>query len=530
LLQGPDGTFYGVTDSGGAGGPQGFSAGGTIFQLTEAGVFTQLHTFNSSGDYWGPSSNLIRTPDGSLYGVAGARNVGMAQSPGAIFRRTPDGAVVFIHAFAEEDGVGGRLMFQDSDGTIVGTLRRAVFRVTLSGGVTMIRTFSTGEGTAIDGVMKTSDGRLFGLATDGGITSRGVIFAMTGTGTLTGLNPFIVDDEPSEPIGPLVAGSDGSVFGLSCRGGLVNAGTVFKRSASGTVTTLHSFAFLDGACPYTLIRGADGHLYGAAIVGGLSGRGTIFRLSETGAFSVVHTFTGSMAFPYSLRQTRDGRLIGSTFYGGADGGHAVFRMTTTGTLTQIHSFANGCVPQATVEGPDGSLYGTTRFCGENRAGTLFRISTTGVIATLSPLGHPLDGYLPGPLTRGSDGRLYATMEAATSGPGTFVSSDLAGNVTTHYRLTPADGDRPVWGVIEGGDGAFYGVTFGSQSLYDDADVNAGTVFRVTTGGAFTLLHKFVYATGSKPLGPVVQTPDGAIVGTTFRGGSGRQGVLFRIVF
>ncbi|HEU4893464.1 MAG TPA: choice-of-anchor tandem repeat GloVer-containing protein [Vicinamibacterales bacterium] len=530
LLQAPDGTFFGVTDSGGSDGPQGFAAGGTIFQLTEAGVFTQLHTFNSSSDYWAPTSNLIRTADGNIYGVAGARGVGSTTSPGAIFRMTPDRSVVFIHAFTEADGVGGRLLFQDTDGTIVGSLPRSVFRVTVSGARTTIRSFSTYEGMAIDGVIKTSDGRLFGFAVNGGVTSRGTVFAMTDTGTLTGLNPFITGDEPSEPVGPLVTGSDGSVFGLSCRGGWLNAGTVYKRSAAGVVTTLHSFFFLDGACPYALIRGSDGHLYGAAILGGLGGAGTIFRVSETGDFSLVHTFTGSMAYPYSLRQTRDGRLIGSTFYGGAGGGHAVFRMTTAGVVTQVHSFANGCLPQATVEGPDGSLYGTTRFCGENLAGTLFKITSDGVITTLNPLGHLIDGFLPGPPTLGGDGRLYGTTEDANSGPGTVISSDLAGNVTTLYRLTPADGDRPVWGLIEGHDGAFYGVTFGVQSLYDDADPNAGSVFRVSTSGSFTLLHSFVYATGSKPLGPLVQTPDGAIFGTTFRGGSGQQGVLFRITF
>ena len=58
LIQANDGNFYGMTTN-----------GGHIFQLTQAGVYSNLHTFNSSIDGYNPFGSLIQGTDGNLYGT-----------------------------------------------------------------------------------------------------------------------------------------------------------------------------------------------------------------------------------------------------------------------------------------------------------------------------------------------------------------------------------------------------------------------------------------------------------------------------
>ena len=61
----------------------------------------------------------------------------------------------------------------------------------------------------------------------------------------------------------------------------------------------------------------------------------------------------------------------------------------------------------------------------------------------------------------------------------------------------------------------------------------GSVFRVTPSGKFTLLHTFVpgknntFTGGSQP-GPLAEGKDGNLYGTTFAGGGGDVGVLYRV--
>ena len=70
-----------------------------------------------------------------------------------------------------------------------------------------------------------------------------------------------------EPYAGLIVGTDGNFYGTTSRGGtgVTNpAGTVFKMTADGTVTTLYTFDFqLTGDQPHAgVVRDGDGKLYG----------------------------------------------------------------------------------------------------------------------------------------------------------------------------------------------------------------------------------------------------------------------------
>jgi uncharacterized repeat protein (TIGR03803 family) len=62
--------------------------------------------------------------------------------------------------------------------------------------------------------------------------------------------------------------------------------------AAGGVTTLQSFALLDGAYALALLQGADGDFYGAAYAGGTKNARTVFRMARGGWVRVLHTFSG----------------------------------------------------------------------------------------------------------------------------------------------------------------------------------------------------------------------------------------------
>ena len=66
LIQGPDGTLYGTTYYGG-----GANNGGTVFQMAPDGSgFTNLHSFAGfPNDGANPYAGLIQGPDGTLYGT-----------------------------------------------------------------------------------------------------------------------------------------------------------------------------------------------------------------------------------------------------------------------------------------------------------------------------------------------------------------------------------------------------------------------------------------------------------------------------
>lgn len=90
LLQAADGNLYGMTVDGGQ---YGF---GTVFRMTLDGQFTLLHAFAGQPDGGSPSGRLIQGSDGSFYGVT---SKGGTWNRGTAFRMSSDGVLIPIHHF-----------------------------------------------------------------------------------------------------------------------------------------------------------------------------------------------------------------------------------------------------------------------------------------------------------------------------------------------------------------------------------------------------------------------------------------------
>lgn len=120
LIQGMDQMLYGTTLRGGS------KKLGTVFRISTAGTgFAILHSFlgNKSADGRGPHAGLIQGPDGTLYGTTSTG--GTSRVVGTVFQMAPDGTgYTILHIFdvIPSDGavpIGG--LMRAADGTLYGT-------------------------------------------------------------------------------------------------------------------------------------------------------------------------------------------------------------------------------------------------------------------------------------------------------------------------------------------------------------------------------------------------------------------------
>jgi uncharacterized repeat protein (TIGR03803 family) len=306
-----------------------------------------------------------------------------------------------------------------------------------------------------------------------------------------------------------------------------------------TLTTLHSFNGGNGRSPEgALVQGSDGNFYGTTPLGGPHSKGTAFKIDATGSLTTLHSFSGSPgdgAVPVAgLVQGSDGNFYGTTTSGGTFFQGTVFRMTPSGAITVLHSFnsffGEGAVPFAgLVQGSDGNFYGTTAFGGAHFKGTVFKIDATGNLTTLHSFsGSPSEGATPvAALVQGSDGNFYGTT--ASGGQhfqGTVFRITQGGALTVLHSFSgfPSEGAVPFAGLVQGNDGNFYGTTAlgGTHSK--------GTVFNIDATGSLTTLHSFSGSPseGANPVAGLVQGSDGNFYGTTALGGTHSRGTVFNI--
>src|SRR5215831_3671579 len=206
----------------------------------------------------------------------------------------------------------------------------------------------------------TSGGGAFGDRYSNGY---GTVFRVTTNGVLTTLISF-AGTNGAFPYAGLTLGNDGNLYGTTGGGGAYTnqygqgAGTVFRVATNGVLTTLVHFADTNGANPRAgLTLGNDGNFYGTTLYGGAytnrygQGAGTVFRVTTNGVLTTLVHFAGTNgANPLAgLTLGNDGNFYGTTLYGGTANDGTVFQVTTDGVLTTLASFAgtNGASPEAT---------------------------------------------------------------------------------------------------------------------------------------------------------------------------------------
>jgi uncharacterized repeat protein (TIGR03803 family) len=329
-----------------------------------------------------------------------------------------------------------------------------------------------------------SEGNLYGTTCNDGEFASGTVFKLSPSGKETVLHAFTsIHGDGDGPYAPVLRDSAGNLYGTTQFGGIYRGscsgygcGMIFKIDANGKETVVHRFTGSDGMVPEQgLIADSQGNMYGTTFQGGANGAGTVFKISPGGTLTTLYSFgqlgAGDGFWPYGGTLVRDssGNLYGTTEYGGSlqTLGGTLFKVDSNGVETVLHEFGgtgDGTQPRGTlVLDEAGNLYGTTAAGGAFNFGTVYAVdSSTGVETILySFTGSGGDGAEGSAgLVRDSAGNLYGlTGSGGSHYLGTAFKLDTSNHETILHNFTGYDGRSPEYGMVADSKGNLYGTTF-----------------------------------------------------------------------
>ena len=251
------------------------------------------------------------------------------------------------------------------------------------------------------------------------------------------------------------------------------------------------------------------------------------------AAMTLYSFTNGVdgSQPYAgLALGNDGNFYGTCFDGGSNGFGSIFKSSPNGAFTPLYSFdyGDGENPTAGLTlGSDGNFYGTTFGGGTNLTyGTVFQVSTNGAFNSLYSFTNGSDGANPyGGLMQAGNGAFYGTTLGGGAGNfGTVFQITSAGALSPLYYFTNGvDGSQPRATLTVGGGGTLLGTAYAGGSQ------GQGVVFSIATSGAFIPLHSFNgVSDGANPVGQLLRAANGLFYGTTSAGGTNSAGTVFQI--
>ncbi|MDE1163526.1 MAG: chitobiase/beta-hexosaminidase C-terminal domain-containing protein [Acidobacteriaceae bacterium] len=242
-----------------------------------------------------------------------------------------------------------------------------------------------------------------------------------------------------------------------------------------------------------------------------------------GSCSVSYIPTGSLAvgtYTNALAARFDGSANSELAY-------STLTLTPSYNYTLLHSLGttDGIQPyDGLIQAADGNFYGTTSEDGY-LYGTVFKMTPAGVFSVLHDFAS--DGSegvtLYGGVVQGSDGSFYGTAEkGGANGDGTVFKITSSGAFTLLHSFTGTDGSIPMAELLQASEGNFCGTT------YQGGENGDGTVFKITPTGTFTLLHSFIGTDGNEIWSALIQGADGSLYGTLSSGGTTSVSTVYKI--
>jgi uncharacterized repeat protein (TIGR03803 family) len=434
LAQARDGNIYGTSQLGGA---CGYSQG-TVYQMTPSGNVTVIHSFGGPDIGAAPVGGVTLGSDGNLYGttkVGGTHNQGtIFMIPAAI-----GGTLTYLHHFAGTDGADPTAPpIQGSDGYFYGTTWQGgtaigtVYRMAPTPPYSITSYSLPGYAFPTAPLMQATDGNFYGTTSGGGSHGWGSVFQMTSKGKLKTIYNF---DRVNGalPQAALIQGSDGNFYGTTSAGGDLTTcsgngcGVVFQLTPGGKIKVLRNLnGTTDGSDPLGgVLAATDGNLYGVTAVEATTGDGTLYQLAPQKkggfTFSVPFTFSRLTSGRYpqlTLLQHTNGLVYGDTWEGGTiteeNGG------PSTGTGTFYSFFESGMTPFAGLVTTTGKVGDRVGILGQGFTGTT-SVSFGGTPATYNVV---------------SDTYLEAFVPAGTTGLVSVVTPTGTLNSNKPYRVTP----------------------------------------------------------------------------------------------
>ncbi len=364
-------------------------------------------------------------------------------------------------------------------------------------------------------------GVLYGTAAGGGTYSNGTVFQLKqvhSTWIFSPLYEFTGGSDGSKPIGGVVFGPHGALYGTTQLGGAYGDGVVFALQPPSTFcrstscpwneTLLHTFTGSpDGFNPWTenLVFDAAGNIYGTTGNGGTYGGGTAFELtSARGGYTetILHSFgpqpDGSAPFGGVFVDSA-GDVYGATAAGGPGrlcdyGCGTVFQVTPSDGSWQekvVYDFdvLHGYYPNSDlISDGSGNLYGTAIASGNYNDGVVFKLEPTadGFFYTVihqftsdcEPYGAPV---------MDSAGNFFGTCIYGGNGGGWVYEltncSQLCTVTDLHdFTYNGRDGATPWGGPTLDADGNLYGTAQVGGTGYCNG-AGCGVVWEITGVGA-----------------------------------------------
>jgi hypothetical protein len=131
---------------------------------------------------------------------------------------------------------------------------------------------------------------------------------------------------------------------------------IYGFTPSGTYSQLVTFPKVPGYDAFPLVAATDGNLYGTFSSGGVNNTGLLYRVTLTGQYNDFASFPATISSPRSLMQAADGNLYGTNVY------NQIFRYNFSKKQVELVYQMNvegsqGHCACILVEGMDGKLYG-----------------------------------------------------------------------------------------------------------------------------------------------------------------------------
>ncbi len=488
----------------------------------------------------GCSPSLIRSLTGSLTGQAPARDIASTPTP-----VTFSNSFLTLNTFASQLPSGGNpagdLLF--SGGSLYGTAsvggtsnKGVIFKIAPDGtGQTVLHHFTGTDGNQPQSKLTLSGSTLYGVTSKGGSTDSGVIFKMQTDGTGFSLvHEFVSATDGGAPQRTELVLSAGKLYGTTYTGGAYAGGTIFSVNVDGTgFTVLRALSSGDGTWPQGGLVLSGSTLYGTTITGGANNYGTIFSINTDGtSFTVLQSIDSAWGYSNCTLIYSGTTLYGMTMGGGTPGTIFSIEMDGSGfNVLRTLVTADGTQGIGSLLLSGGTLYGISRSGGANGAGTIFSMAPDGSNYTVL---HDLTASTDGSTSYGSlilsGSTLYGmTHDGGTGGAGTIFSIETDGSSFSslyHFpRGTQAASPTTLGGgslVVSGN--AMYGTTTAGGTL------NTGTIFKSNLDGSgLTTLYSFgsTGSDGSSPSGTLLVSGN-TIYGVTPNGGTSNQGTIYRI--
>ncbi|HWD17864.1 MAG TPA: choice-of-anchor tandem repeat GloVer-containing protein [Verrucomicrobiae bacterium] len=582
LIFASQGRLFGLTSQGGANGyANGGHGYGTAFVILTNGAnsLTTLHSFTPTEGI--NPVDLTPSANGLLYGVAasgGASSLVIDADGdvggGTLFSMDTNGNVAALYSFGSRtnlsgaalDGCSPNPVIVGADGYLYGTTRfggsnsavadtnghvgfGTVFKADTNGALTTLYSFGSvtdAHGTPLDGgnpagaLLQGADGELFGVTTFGGISNVGTIYKITTNGVFTQLHSLAAS--PIVRFPPLPPGVTDVDIGEFPQAGLTAGPGGFYGSTFGSNSSL-PFASTTGSALFSIGPLAPRTVNFSATATFIDGSTNTFSFQTVSLYqSAYHWTTTGVSNEANLLGLNVSNLTISGATLGNAGSYTVVTTNVAGAVT--NTVGVKVVPLVVQNSPSDQVV---------------RVGQSAAFAGTAQSVHPLDyQWQRDGANLTNDGRYsgtttfqlsLASAAVADGGSFTLVFSNVAGAVTsapavltvlplaaTGYGYTSLhgfditnDGALPSSSVIQGADFNLYG------TAYDGGATNAGTVFRMTTNGDFTLLHSFgsfysngVPWDGSFPVARLLQGSDGWFYGSCSEGGSNNLGTIFKI--